>query len=984
MSQTVITQAFEALKAQEAANGGVLTLDEFVFASVPNLNITDPIDRAEGLPPEAQIVHRQAVSKTGMVNSNAVVYSVVLGADVGDFEFNWVGLLNKASGVVAMIVHAPSQKKIRTQSGQQGNVLTRSFLMEYNGASTQTNITTPADTWQIDFTARLNGVDERIRLENIDTYGVASFLKDGFLVSGANGSYQVKKGAAYIEGLRAELLFDQTLAVATRPSKIWVDVCWRGTMTSIWATATKITVAETLESYVTGDEQHYVFAIADVLADGTVVDLRQASSLAQMAGLSAEPDVVPYFDKDSLLKMSAVSDFGRDILAVPDLEGALSKLGLDDRPEIKSVTWKGFSGGADPTGVKSSVPALKSAFEYGGDIHIPEGNYFIPNEGTDAGGVLATLTKSLNVMCSPRAKFFTDGVDNDMIRLEMPLDGVGLPDEGITIDWDGGFFDQRNQKGSVTMPFITEYPPAHPGKSPTCDGLSIRGDYTVGGVVKSGVTRATVSRVVTLAGQHWQSAGGDSGIFIGGVLEQHVERCYLKGNRDLGIYLSADESGTLKCSATATGNILDTCFHGSSLKRGFESAKIFANTFRNCVRGAQSEFLAVRNKAVDVCNNTFTSCGITVRYQQTDGGVISGNSDYNHGAMLSNGAIEPIIGLRGYLLESCVGVTVESNNAFPENPLSVTAYPGGGFGVNIAPGSSNCLIRDNLFKGWRRLGSDETIGGKNRWKGNSCPDGTAKSVTFTDVNGGSEERVADLLGNNPWIRTPTYVFLTDEETPLIRGYASGATASNAGIYFKGPDIGLAGPNVLIQGSLYPVTANNTALGAATSPLSGGFTQSAFSVTSDDTHKPIQELITDKLLDAWSEVNWCMFKLKDRIEAKGVDGARWHFGVIAQRVHEAFARHGLDGFEYGLICYDQWDYKPAEYRNLAQEEIDSGIYPLMQTKILVSEEVQAGDKWGIRYEEALVIEAAFQRRKYEQLSSRIEAIEARISSDQKGL
>lgn len=157
MSQTVITQAFEELKAQEAANGGMVTLDEFVFASVPNLNITDPIDRTEGLPLAAQIVHRQAVSKTGMVNSNAVVYSVVLGADVGDFEFNWVGLLNKASGVVAMIVHAPSQKKIRTQSGQQGNVLTRSFLMEYNGASQQTQIITPADTWQIDFTARLNG-----------------------------------------------------------------------------------------------------------------------------------------------------------------------------------------------------------------------------------------------------------------------------------------------------------------------------------------------------------------------------------------------------------------------------------------------------------------------------------------------------------------------------------------------------------------------------------------------------------------------------------------------------------------------------------------------------------------------------------------------------------------------------------------------------------------------------------------------------------
>ncbi|EPK7361248.1 phage tail protein [Kluyvera ascorbata] len=337
MSQTVITQAFEALKAQEAANHGVVTLDEFVFASVPNLNITDPISRTEGLPPAAQIVHRQAVSKTGMVNSNAVVYSVVLGADVGDFEFNWVGLLNKASGVVAMIVHAPSQKKIKTASGQQGNVLTRSFLMEYNGASTQTNITTPADTWQIDFTARLNGVDERIRLENIDTYGAASFLKDGFLVSAANGSYQVKKGAAYIEGLRAELLFDQAVVVASLPSKIWVDVCWRGTLTSVWAAATKITVADTLANYVTGDEQHYVYAIAEVLDDGTVVDLRQASASAQLMGLSAEANVIPYFDKNAKLKKSALSEFIRQFLAIPDAEGALERLGLTKPDGAKHI-----------------------------------------------------------------------------------------------------------------------------------------------------------------------------------------------------------------------------------------------------------------------------------------------------------------------------------------------------------------------------------------------------------------------------------------------------------------------------------------------------------------------------------------------------------------------------------------------------------------------------------------------------------------------
>lgn len=180
MSQTTITLAFEQWKAQQAIDGKAVVLDEFVLANVPNLDIDSPIDRAEQLPAAQHIVHRQAVSATGLVNENAVVYSVTMGTEVGDFAFNWVGLINKATGTLAMIVHAPLQSKIKNAEGKQGNVLTRSFLMEYTGAASETQITTPAETWQIDFTARLSGMDERQRLENVDLYGAAAFLVTAF------------------------------------------------------------------------------------------------------------------------------------------------------------------------------------------------------------------------------------------------------------------------------------------------------------------------------------------------------------------------------------------------------------------------------------------------------------------------------------------------------------------------------------------------------------------------------------------------------------------------------------------------------------------------------------------------------------------------------------------------------------------------------------------------------------------------------------
>ncbi len=287
MSQTAITLAFEHWKAQQGATGEPVLLDEFVFANVPGLNPDIPVDRSEALPPVEQIVHRQPVTRTGVVNENGVVYSAVLGADVGDFSFNWIGLLNKASGTLAMIVHAPLQQKLKTAEGQQGNVLTRSFLMEYNGAQTETGITTPAETWQIDFTARMAGMDERQRLENADIYGAAAFFGDGYLVGKTGNQFFVTKGTGYVAGLRTSLAANQNITVTTKPVKVWLDVCWAGALTSVWNAQCKITVAENLADYVQNGVQHYVFAVASIDVNGNITDLRPKGTLNEQVASDA-------------------------------------------------------------------------------------------------------------------------------------------------------------------------------------------------------------------------------------------------------------------------------------------------------------------------------------------------------------------------------------------------------------------------------------------------------------------------------------------------------------------------------------------------------------------------------------------------------------------------------------------------------------------------------------------------------------------------
>ncbi|MGY9221031.1 phage tail-collar fiber domain-containing protein, partial [Citrobacter freundii] len=287
MSQAVITKVFTEWKAQQAINNQPVTLDEFIFAYIPGLDTDKPIDNTETMPAADKIVDRLPVSKTGVVNENSVVYSVTLGADVGDYDFNWIGLANKASGTLAMIIHAPTQRKIKNANGQQGNVLVRSMLMEYSGAREATEITTPAETWQIDFTARLAAMDERQRRENIDLYGAAAFFDSGYLVAKTGNQFFVTKGAGYVAGLRAELPSDLNINASAKPTKIWLDVSWTGTLTSEWAVQSKITVVADLADYVLGGVQHYVFAVASIDAAGNITDLRPKGTLNDQAASDA-------------------------------------------------------------------------------------------------------------------------------------------------------------------------------------------------------------------------------------------------------------------------------------------------------------------------------------------------------------------------------------------------------------------------------------------------------------------------------------------------------------------------------------------------------------------------------------------------------------------------------------------------------------------------------------------------------------------------
>lgn len=161
------------------------------------------------------------------------------------------------------------------------------------------------------------------------------------------------------------------------------------------------------------------------------------------------------------------------------------------------------------------------------------------------------------------------------------------------------------------------------------------------------------------------------------------------------------------------------------------------------------------------------------------------------------------------------------------------------------------------------------------------------------------------------------------------------------------------------GTLSPGTDNTQNLGSASLRMQTLFAGTGTISTSDRRKKDCISDVLDKVLDAWESVEYKQYKFLDAVGLKGPD-ARIHVGVIAQQVKEAFEAQGLDAHEYGVLCYDEWEATEAVLDN------DGAV---------VEPAKPAGNSYGIRYEEALALEAALYRRKVQSLEDRIKALEA---------
>lgn len=157
--------------------------------------------------------------------------------------------------------------------------------------------------------------------------------------------------------------------------------------------------------------------------------------------------------------------------------------------------------------------------------------------------------------------------------------------------------------------------------------------------------------------------------------------------------------------------------------------------------------------------------------------------------------------------------------------------------------------------------------------------------------------------------------------------------------------------ITVSGSVLPDVTNTVDLGSDSLRLKNIYLVNAPDIISDERAKCDIEAIPDAVFRAWSKVGFSQFRLNEDVTAEG-DDARTHIGVIAQRVMDAFASEGLDARKYSLLSYDEW---ADEYRD----------------GVLVR---AAGNRYGIRYEEALALECAYQRHELNKVKEKLMTIE----------
>lgn len=201
------------------------------------------------------------------------------------------------------------------------------------------------------------------------------------------------------------------------------------------------------------------------------------------------------------------------------------------------------------------------------------------------------------------------------------------------------------------------------------------------------------------------------------------------------------------------------------------------------------------------------------------------------------------------------------------------------------------------------------------------------------------------LGSKASTNTPYLEFYTD-----ATGNRAGRLIANGTADVQDNGVITSTFRQTVLKELRPDTDGTRNLGVPSGKWDNVHAKNGSIVTSDAREKSEPLNISDAILDAWGEVNFFAWQWLKSIEVKG-EKARIFHGPFAQHIRDAFIRHGLmeegsTDCRYALLCYDEWEYSPAVFDDEGNE---------------VAPAIEAGNGWGIRADQCLFLEAAYQRR-----------------------
>ena len=157
---------------------------------------------------------------------------------------------------------------------------------------------------------------------------------------------------------------------------------------------------------------------------------------------------------------------------------------------------------------------------------------------------------------------------------------------------------------------------------------------------------------------------------------------------------------------------------------------------------------------------------------------------------------------------------------------------------------------------------------------------------------------------------------------VVRVYACEDGSSNAG---KGIEV--------MADQIRPSNDNALSNGSSSRRWSAVYAATGTIQTSDENLKEEIGEIPEAVFKAWANVKFIQYKFKDAVKEKGKK-ARYHIGLIAQRIVAAFTAEGLDAFAYGLVCRDTLE--------------------------------DGGEILSLRYDECLALECAYERNRFDEI------------------